>query len=78
MTEPLTATELRAHIYEVLDRVLATGQPREIVRNGQRLLLVPASRPRRDLERRPRRQATTCSPDELVETRWDETWRPDL
>jgi antitoxin (DNA-binding transcriptional repressor) of toxin-antitoxin stability system len=78
MDEPITATELRAKIYQVIDQVLATGEPREIVRNGQRLLLVPASRPRRDLERRPRRQATACTPDELVETRWDETWQPDL
>ena len=78
MTEPLTATELRAHIYKVIDQVLATGEPREIVRNGQKLLLVPASRPRRTLEQRQRRQATACTPDELVETRWDETWQPDL
>jgi len=78
MSQPLTATQLRTRIYKVLDWVLATGQPQEIIRNGQRLLIIPVSKPKRDLEKRPKRQAIACTPEELVETHWDESWRPDL
>jgi prevent-host-death family protein len=78
MSSEITATELRAKIYKVLDKVLETGQPQEIVRGGRRLLIVPADVPRRPLDKLKRREAIACSPDELVETTWDETWQPDV
>jgi hypothetical protein len=35
-----SATDLRAHLYEVLDHVAKTGQPVEIVRGGVELCIV--------------------------------------
>jgi antitoxin (DNA-binding transcriptional repressor) of toxin-antitoxin stability system len=32
---PVTASQLRADVYNLLDRVLETGEPLEVVRNGQ-------------------------------------------
>lgn len=78
MSDSITATELRARIYKVLDRVLQTGEPQEIVRGGRRLLIVPADDPRRQLDKLKRRVAISCTPDELVETTWDEAWQPDV
>lgn len=39
--EKLTVTALRKNLFNVIDHVLATGEPVEIERNGKRLLLVP-------------------------------------
>lgn len=39
--EKITVTALRQNLFNVVDRVLATGEPVEIERHGQRLLLVP-------------------------------------
>jgi prevent-host-death family protein len=36
----LTPTELRKNIYNVLDEVLATGIPVEIIRNGKTLKII--------------------------------------
>ena len=36
----LTASQLRANVYNILDRVLATGEPATIVRNGRTLRIV--------------------------------------
>lgn len=73
MAEPLTATQLRSDIYRILDHILETGEPREVVRKGGRILLVQSTSARRrtweDLPPRPR--AMACSFDELVATRWD-------
>lgn len=77
MASPLTATELRRDIYNVLDRVLETGSPQEVVRHDQRLLIVPAEPKRRRFEDFPKRRARTCSVDELVQTTWDRSWNRD-
>ncbi len=74
MRKPMTPTELRNDIYRVLDDVLRSGIPQEIIRGSQTLLLVPAEGRRLRLEDLPRREALACSPDELVATHWDHEW----
>ncbi|MBM3269023.1 MAG: type II toxin-antitoxin system Phd/YefM family antitoxin [Candidatus Sericytochromatia bacterium] len=64
-------TELRAHLFEILDQVLATGEPCEIDRGGRRLMLVPVQFPRTSRLDRPFRNALNCTFDELVETRFE-------
>lgn len=73
-TRRLTPTELRRDIYRLLDQVLETGEPLEIERSGRTLLLVPVSGRRRRLADLPRRQAITCSPEELIATSWEDSW----
>jgi len=69
---PLTATQLRADVYNVLDEVLRTGGPREVSRRGQIVLLVPADGRRRfRLADLPRREGLACTFDQLVDTGWD-------
>jgi hypothetical protein len=77
MPKPLTATELRANLYRVLDEVAETGIPREIKRGERILLILPATPPQRKLEDLPRREVLGCTIDELIETSWDEHWLPD-
>ena len=73
---PLKATTLRAQLYRVLDKVLETGEPVEILRNGKIIRLVPAvpSSKLARLEARP--DAIVGDPDDLVHLDWSENWKP--
>lgn len=72
----VTATELRANIFRLLDRVLETGEPLEIERNGRVLRVVPAAEGSW-LDRLPRRDGFLRDPPEdYVHLDWSEEWRP--
>ena len=74
--EHITLTALRQNIFQIADRVLATGEPVIIERDGKRLVLAPEPSPSR-LSRLPRREAIAGDPETLVElSPWnEETWR---
>ncbi len=68
-----TATDLRAHLYEVLDHVAKTGQPVDVVRGGVELCIVrkgPASPAK--AKKVPRRlpDLIVGDPDDLVHIEW--------
>jgi hypothetical protein len=73
----ITATKLRADIYRLLDEVLETGQPLEIERNGETLVIAP----KQELslwDRLPRREGFIVGdPDELIHVDWSSEWNPD-
>ena len=73
----ITATHLRSNIYNILDQVLETGSPQEILRNGRKLLIVPFEPKRHRFEDAPKRQILNCTFDELVTTSWESAWEPD-
>lgn len=74
--EKITLTALRQNIFQIADRVLATGEAVVIEREGKRLVLAPEAVPSR-LDRLPRRAAIVGDPEELVDlSPWDEAaWR---
>ena len=74
----MTASKLRENIYRVLDQVLQTGEPVEIVRGGRRLRIIPADEPQRGkLERlRPHPKALVGDPQEIVHLDWSDEWHP--
>jgi hypothetical protein len=41
---PITASKLRANVYRILDEVIETGKPVEVVRKGAILAIVPPKR----------------------------------
>lgn len=77
MSQAITATELRTNVYRILDRVLETGDAQEILRNGSKLLILPAQGRLRSLAERPQRDGLNCNLDELVATSWEKEWTPD-
>ena len=77
MKKPMTPTELRKDLYRVLDDVLETGVPQEVIRGARTLMIVPAGGRRLKLDNLPRREALACSPDELVATSWEQEWSPE-
>ena len=66
-----TASDLRAHLYEVLDHVAKTGRPVDVIRNGVELSIV-----RKDVVRTRRRSPRKLpdlivgDPDDLVHVEW--------
>lgn len=75
---PITASQLRADVYRLLDRAIETGEPLEIERNGVIVRLVPP-RPTGWFDRLPRR-AWHGDGDvaDLDQVSWTDAWRPDL
>lgn len=74
--EKLTASQLRADVYRVLDRVLESGIPAEIQRKGRVLRIVPdtlSSRLSRLVERP---TFIKGDPNDLVHLDWSAEWRP--
>ena len=74
----VTASKLRENVYRILDQVLETGVPVEIIRAGRTLKIVPVEEPRaRKLDRLAKRpDALLTDPEELVHLDWSKAWRP--
>jgi hypothetical protein len=71
----LTASRLRENIYSILDGVLETGVPVEIVRNGRRLRIVADdANPPSKLARLKQRDVIVGDPDDLVHLEWSAEW----
>lgn len=66
-----TVTDLRAHLYEVLDHVARTGRPVDVTRSGVELSIVRKDK-LRTRKRSPRKipDLIVGDPDELVHMEW--------
>lgn len=73
---PYNASRLRADLYRVLDRVLETGVPVEVVRKGRLLRIEPAEAPDRLAHLRAHPGAIVGDPASIVEMDWSGEWRP--
>lgn len=74
----INATQFRENVYKLLDRVLRTGEPLEIVRKGRRLKIVPASPDSSfSLDKvEPHPDAIVGDPDDLIHMDWSTEWKP--
>jgi len=74
----VTASKLREDIYRILDRILRTGTPVEVVRGGRKLKIIPGDVAKGGklarLKSRP--HVLLCDPDELVHVDWSREWKP--
>lgn len=74
---PITASNLRANVYRLLDEVLESGRPLEIERKG-RILVIAPQETESIWERLPRREGFIVGdPDELIHIDWSSEWNPD-
>lgn len=72
----VTASQLRANVYNLLDQVLETGEPLEIDRGGKVLRIVPPAQGSW-VDRLPVREGVVVGdPDDLVDIDWSEHWNP--
>lgn len=67
-----TATDLRAHLYEVLDHVAKTGEPVHVMRGGVELCIVRKSETPAKEKRKQRTLADLVvgDPDALIHSTW--------
>jgi len=73
----VTPSQLRANIYRLIDQVVETGQPLEILRRGQVLRLVPPQGTPW-IDRLPLREGVIAGdPEELVHVDWSGEWSPE-
>ncbi len=73
-TMQIKASNLRKDIYRLLDRVLATGEPLEIERNGQFLKVVPERQRGSKLAKLVPHNCITGDAEELVHMDWSSEW----
>ena len=69
----VTASKLRADIYNILDQTLKTGVPVEVVRKGKILRIVPEKK-RLKLSKLKKRNYIVGDPEDLVHMDWLHEW----
>lgn len=78
----VTATRLRSELYQILDRVLETGEPVEVSRSRGTLVIKPLVSERRKKTRKTKPRSNpdlvVGDPDELVHFDWVKHWKPRL
>ncbi len=74
----MTASKLRENIYRVLDQVLESGVPVEIVRKGGKLKIVRSEGgPGHKLDNlKPHLEAVVGDPEDLIHIDWSREWKP--
>jgi hypothetical protein len=71
---PITASKLRENVYRILDEVIETGQPVEVIRKGVVLRIMP-EKPRSKLDRLKKRPGTFVGdPDDILKIDWSREW----
>jgi prevent-host-death family protein len=75
---PITVTELRTNIYNLLDEVLTTGLPLEIRKGNRTLRIVPVEKVDKLHNLIARPQAIQGDPDALVDLGWEDEVNLDL
>ena len=76
MSDPISATELRASVYGVLDRVIETKEPAEIVRSGYRLRIVLVEEPARVPTEALLPDLLLVPAEEFEHIDWSDLWKP--
>ena len=69
----VTASKLRENIYSILDEVLDTGIPAEVIRKGKLLRIVPEEKPSK-LARLKKRKSLVGDPESIVHMDWLKEW----
>ena len=72
----LTASKLRENVYKVLDEVIETGEPAEIMRKGVKLRIVVEAPATSKLSKMKHRDGLVGDPDDLVSMDWSHLWNP--
>ena len=70
---PITASKLREDVYRILDAVIETGQPVEVLRKGTVLKIVPEKSASK-LARLKKRNVFVGNPEDIIGMDWSKEW----
>lgn len=70
----ITPSELRHDLYNLLDKVIQTGEPIEIKRKNKILKIIVEQTPSK-LSNLKKRDVMNCSPDSLIHNNWEKEWK---
>ena len=73
----ITTSKLRSDIYNLLDKVLATGTQLDVELKGRQLIILPAEKIKK-LDKLTPHNCISGNPDDLVHNDWAEEWNCDL
>lgn len=73
----VSASQLRQDVYNLLDQVLATGEPLEVKRKGRTLRIVPEQTGSKLDRIVPIPDLIVGDPEDLVEIDWSAEWDPE-
>lgn len=74
----ISVTELRGNIYQLLDEVLKTGIPLEIIKGDKKLKIIPVEQPDKLQNLISRPNVIKGNPDDLVHITWEKEVNLDL
>ncbi len=72
----ISASKLRSNIYKLLDHVLETGEPLEIIRKGKKLKIIAVPLPDKFKRLSPHKNYIACDPEDIVHLSWSKGWKP--
>ena len=75
---PITASQLRADVYNLLDQVIETGQPIEIRRKGRIVRLVVEEAPSKLSRLVGASDFAVGETDDFISMDWSALWSPEL
>ena len=70
---PITASKLREDVYRILDEVIETGLPVEVLRKGTVLKIVPEKSVSK-LARLKKRNVFAGNPEDIIGMDWSKEW----
>jgi len=73
LTVSITASKLRENIYQILDEILKTGVPLEIVRKGRKLRIIPVKSESK-LKNLKKHDCLKGHPEDIVHMDWSDEW----
>lgn len=73
----ITPTKLRENLFNILDEVIESGQVLDINRKGHILHIVPEKKISK-LDNIVAKNITKVSDEELINTKWEEEWKPSI
>jgi hypothetical protein len=70
-----TLTDLRAHLYQRIDELIATGVPIEVNRKGHHLKIILEAAPAKLKKLIRRENIIIGDPEDLVHMDWSQEWK---
>lgn len=70
----ITATSFRKNLYELLDRVIETGNPIEIERKGK-IIRIITTEPKSKLSNLKKHDILHGNPEDIISIDWSKEWK---